>query len=376
MKYLQLAVFGLLAVFTSTAASSMEFKCYWKFGVRSDMVTNTMDKSKLKSTELRGDGGYQIVSSDHFESIPGSKKMKLADANPFGYQGIANGELFTNGNLNLTVSTGPYKGQIMGKYRCEKTSKDVIAYLNEKSAANENSSDSETILGEKEAQFDTRCRFKFTSAEVNVTPDKCILSMEDVSYGNNFISLRRNGKTISWNECIKKSDMASSGRTLDDFLAAERTKFFNPDGNPAEILMLLNDQGKYFDGVGYSTLQPGKADDLPRLKKNWNKVATGKSANGNVGFELIPERGLLNLRIEYVDAVFKGSCKPYDPTYYGLKDFMVSPEPNIQKSTSTSATTPTTSSSKLEKAKSTCTELGFTLGTEKHGDCVLKMMDN
>jgi hypothetical protein len=34
------------------------------------------------------------------------------------------------------------------------------------------------------------------------------------------------------------------------------------------------------------------------------------------------------------------------------------------------------SPSKLNKAKSTCTELGFTLGTEKHGDCVLKMMDN
>jgi len=32
--------------------------------------------------------------------------------------------------------------------------------------------------------------------------------------------------------------------------------------------------------------------------------------------------------------------------------------------------------SKLDKAKSTCTELGFTLGTEKHGECVLKVMDN
>jgi len=32
--------------------------------------------------------------------------------------------------------------------------------------------------------------------------------------------------------------------------------------------------------------------------------------------------------------------------------------------------------SKLDIAKSTCTELGFTLGTEKHGECVLKMMDN
>jgi hypothetical protein len=40
--------------------------------------------------------------------------------------------------------------------------------------------------------------------------------------------------------------------------------------------------------------------------------------------------------------------------------------------------TPSTldNASKMNKAKSTCTELGFTLGTEKHGDCVLKMMDN
>ena len=35
----------------------------------------------------------------------------------------------------------------------------------------------------------------------------------------------------------------------------------------------------------------------------------------------------------------------------------------------------TESSSKLDKAKATCTELGFTAGTEKHGECVLKMMD-
>ena len=41
-----------------------------------------------------------------------------------------------------------------------------------------------------------------------------------------------------------------------------------------------------------------------------------------------------------------------------------------------SSDTNNSSTSKLDKAKSTCTELGFTLGTEKHGDCVLKMMDN
>ena len=31
--------------------------------------------------------------------------------------------------------------------------------------------------------------------------------------------------------------------------------------------------------------------------------------------------------------------------------------------------------SKLEKAKSTCTDLGFTAGTEKHGDCVMRLID-
>ena len=52
-----------------------------------------------------------------------------------------------------------------------------------------------------------------------------------------------------------------------------------------------------------------------------------------------------------------------------------------QGSTSTNrvSNTPTpaspTSSTKLDKAKFICTELGFTLGTEKHGECVLKMMD-
>ena len=34
------------------------------------------------------------------------------------------------------------------------------------------------------------------------------------------------------------------------------------------------------------------------------------------------------------------------------------------------------STSKIDKAKSTCTDLGFTAGTEKHGECVLKVMDN
>ena len=40
-----------------------------------------------------------------------------------------------------------------------------------------------------------------------------------------------------------------------------------------------------------------------------------------------------------------------------------------------STQSPKTPSNKLEKAKSNCTELGFTAGTEKHGDCVMKLFD-
>ena len=45
-----------------------------------------------------------------------------------------------------------------------------------------------------------------------------------------------------------------------------------------------------------------------------------------------------------------------------------------QSSTPTTKSS-TTSSSNMDKAKSTCTDLGFTAGTEKHGECVLKLMD-
>jgi hypothetical protein len=48
---------------------------------------------------------------------------------------------------------------------------------------------------------------------------------------------------------------------------------------------------------------------------------------------------------------------------------------NLSTSSPSSAT-PTSSSSKIDKAKATCTDLGFTAGTEKHGECVLKVMDN
>jgi hypothetical protein len=46
-----------------------------------------------------------------------------------------------------------------------------------------------------------------------------------------------------------------------------------------------------------------------------------------------------------------------------------------QGSQSSSSSSSSSSLSKLEKARATCSELGFTAGTEQHGNCVLKMID-
>ena len=41
----------------------------------------------------------------------------------------------------------------------------------------------------------------------------------------------------------------------------------------------------------------------------------------------------------------------------------------------TSTDNSTSESMSLDKAKAECASLGFTAGTEKHGDCVMKLMD-
>jgi hypothetical protein len=48
----------------------------------------------------------------------------------------------------------------------------------------------------------------------------------------------------------------------------------------------------------------------------------------------------------------------------------------VLKSESKTSASSSSTNSKLNKVKSTCTELGFRSGTEKHGDCVMKLLDN
>ena len=71
---------------------------------------------------------------------------------------------------------------------------------------------------------------------------------------------------------------------------------------------------------------------------------------------------------------FSGGYIESGPIWGVCNETSISSLNNVSPSIVPSTTT--TSTSKLDKAKSTCTELGFTAGTEKHGECVLKMMDN
>jgi hypothetical protein len=70
---------------------------------------------------------------------------------------------------------------------------------------------------------------------------------------------------------------------------------------------------------------------------------------------------------------FSGGYQDSGPIWGLCQETSIS-SPNSAPLPVVPSTSPSTS--KIDKAKSTCTELGFTAGTEKHGECVLKLMEN
>jgi hypothetical protein len=75
--------------------------------------------------ELRSDGGYQGVSANQFSYSSGSKAVKITDRT----LGSDDVKLFTNGSLKVLIKFGPFAGQGVARYKCEKNSIDVIEYL-------------------------------------------------------------------------------------------------------------------------------------------------------------------------------------------------------------------------------------------------------
>ena len=120
-------------------------------------------------------------------------------------------------------------------------------------------------------------------------------------------------------------------------------------------VLLIKEQGDLISGKMTTNSFPDEGMDFPPLKKDFGGTAKATLDTG-VSIKLkVKESAELTLAGDFGTIRLGGPCKKY----------------NAPSMPTTSA-----SSSKLDIAKSTCTELGFTLGTEKHGDCVLKMMDN
>ena len=117
---------------------------------------------------------------------------------------------------------------------------------------------------------------------------------------------------------------------------------------------MIKEQGDLISGRMTVNSFSSEGIDFPPLKKDFSGTVKATLDTG-ISIKLkVKKSAELTLAGDFGIMRLSGPCKKYDASSKG-----------------TVATT-----SKLDKAKSTCTELGFTLGTEKHGDCVLKMMDN
>ena len=119
-------------------------------------------------------------------------------------------------------------------------------------------------------------------------------------------------------------------------------------------VLLIKEQGDLISGKMTTNSFPNEGMDFPPLKKDFGGTAKATLDTG-ISIKLkVKKSAELTLAGDFGTLRLSGPCRKYNA----------------------SSTPTTTTTSKLDKAKSTCTELGFTLGTEKHGDCVLKMMDN
>ena len=128
--------------------------------------------------------------------------------------------------------------------------------------------------------------------------------------------------------------------------------------------------GAHSDSLVWKEAGKGSKALVAELEIGFNKLRYRLLPDGKMIAKVVP-------RARYADtANVRYKC---DKTSHEVRQVIAGgSSKNQDKKASPSSSTPTTaaSTSKLDNAKSTCTKLGFTLGTEKHGDCVLKMIDN
>jgi len=361
----------LILVFTFFAhalfipkAIAFEVKCFWQWGLTSVGVEDTMNPDK-KSKPINGEGGYDIFNVNDFSLIKGRKKVKTQLR--FGGLGSLPGELFTNGKLDFNMNVGALRGKTIVKYKCDKTSIDVINFHQKKKDVKKISKPKimrKPIKANSSNYFNTQCDFKFFNAKLNITPDKCIMNIQ--SFGEPYFT--RNKKKIDTMECIKNSDISKNPNSFSSFVKNEKSKFIEDDNRPKLYLtVLFDDSGKTNNGLLFESWTQNNKITLKDVKKSFNGFTKAKDTNGN-NYKINVGRGNLLINTNYSEIYLLGDCG-------SIKTVVKQNTPSIELKTNNSISSNQAPKTALQKAKSTCTDLGFTPKTEKHGDCVMKMID-
>ena len=194
------------------------------------------------------------------------------------------------------------------------------------------------------ANYDKQCDISFQSY-VSPSIAGCVFSAKK----SGELSFKLSGRNVTPKKCFSAAGMADE--QINQFM--EMVKGENFVGEKG--VLLIKEQGDLISGKMTTNSFPNEGMDFPPLKKDFGGTAKATLDTGITIKLKVKKSAELTLAGDFGTMRLSGPCRKYN-----------------------ASSTPTTSnsSSKLDKAKSSCTELGFTLGTEKHGECVLKMMDN
>jgi hypothetical protein len=196
------------------------------------------------------------------------------------------------------------------------------------------------------ASYDRQCNISFQSY-VSPSIAGCIFSAKK----SGELSFKLSGRSVTPNKCLSAAGMGNE--QINQLM--EMTKGENFVGEKG--LLLIKEQGEFISGKMTTNSFPNEGMEFPQIKKDFSGTAKATLDTG-ISIKLTVRKSAeLALAGDFGTIKLSGPCKKYDAS-------------SAFFSNSTSST------SKLDKAKSTCTELGFTAGTEKHGQCVLKLMDN
>jgi len=197
------------------------------------------------------------------------------------------------------------------------------------------------------AEFDKQCNISF---QTYISPSiaGCVFSADK----SGKVSFKLSGSQVTPARCL-------AGAGMDESQVNQMMEMIKGDDFAGEKgLLLVRDEGKTLSGKLISNKYSGDGLSFPPIKKDFSGTAVATLDSGLTIRLKVQASANLKLSGDFGTIRFSGPCSKYD----GLP--------------TSSLSSKSSSASKIDKAKSTCTELGFTAGTEKHGQCVLKLLDN